>query len=70
MNRSSKYHALKYIVECKPDGRYSFETIAAFNNDVTAKHYANDCANVNRKNEYRVMERKSRGYVQIYDPRP
>lgn len=50
----SKYDQLPFLVECK--STYPFwETIAAFNSEVVARRYAEDCQQANRSYEYRVQ---------------
>lgn len=66
MKRSSKYFNLRYLVECKWPERPCFETIAAFDHEGVAADYAQTCYRGKRTDwEYRVMERKSRGYVEM-----
>lgn len=69
MTHASKYFTLKWVVECKPGVQPFFETIAAFNSDRIAKHYADDCSAENRSYAYRVMQRFSNGqWKVIYEP--
>lgn len=64
MNRASKYFDLTFVVQCDSRGMNTFETIAAFNSDTVASHYARDCLKTNPYNRYRVMGRKGdRWYV-------
>lgn len=50
----SKYEQLPFLVECK--STYSFfETIAAFNVEVVARRYAEDCQQANPSFQYRVQ---------------
>lgn len=65
MRRSSVYYELKWTVLCKPFGQHFFEPIAAFNNETVAIAYAHTCRKVNRKNTYRVCERKGNSWLQI-----
>lgn len=70
MKRSSKYFALRYLVECKPSYQTFYEPIAAYNDDGIAINYAVECSRaanaIKHNSDYRVMERKSRGYNQIH----
>lgn len=43
MRRTSKYHPLRFIVECAPTNQPFFESIAAFNHCDVAKQYAIEC---------------------------
>ena len=65
MQRSSPYYPLAFRVDCQVDSRVcaSWETIAAFNVDVVAQRYADECKKTNPYNLYRVMERKGRVWV-------
>lgn len=72
MRRTSRYHALQWIVECQPAGQAFFESIAAFNSQEVAKDYAYDChrdkqrvGGVAAKYKYRVLERRGSEYVTI-----
>lgn len=49
---------LPYAVECKSSYPF-FERIAAFNCDVAAIGYAEECAAANRAFSYRVMKGKT-----------
>lgn len=70
MKRSSPYFNLKTRVDCQPPGQAFYETIAAFNSDRVALAYAEDCRKSKQFStagqwRYRVMERRSRGWVEI-----
>lgn len=67
MRRNSKYHSLKYVVECMPAGQAFYESIAAFNVDNVATNYAADCwyEQMIPGFKYRAMERVGRTYKLI-----
>lgn len=63
MNRSSKYYNLEWVVEVY-NGRF-YEQMAAFNSDIIALRYADECYQAARKNKigwsaYRVIKRHGR----------
>lgn len=58
MKKTNRYFELKYLVECCDNSHGRFEVIAAFNVDVVAVKYADDCRkNAPSTHTYRVMER-------------
>jgi hypothetical protein len=70
MNRTSKYHGLRSVVECKHPPCAGWEQIAAFNSDRVAIHYAVECRRANGKHglEYRVLERIGSKWIEIERP--
>ena len=66
MERASKYYTLSYVVECKWPHNPFYEQIAAFNSDVVAKQYCDNCAKANPKFQYQVLARKGTKWILVH----